>query len=285
MSSLFKELTDESFELEATAGTIQYGRRIGMPKAEVRRFVARYHHWFCRCREHLPQDLLSLFEAEYKGGLFNRVPKIKSFLDAPTAKKDYYYGEDPDGSWENPYSAFQQRLLMQRWILLHAEDRLCGNSPVEGQERPQVFVVHGHSEDYLRACTELLHRLRLRPVVLRNEPSQGRTIIEKFEDYSDVHFAVVLLTADDVGSIADREDKDWRYRARQNVIFELGFFIGRLGRNHVCALHQHDVEILSDYQGVVYTPLDDLGRWRLDLTREMRATGLPVLLSNIYGQS
>ncbi len=280
MSDIFEELTDESFELERIASTIQDGRRVGMRKEDRDVFIWRYHRWYDRCMSNLPQGLASTFKAEYSGGIFNRIPKIDRFLANPTLKKEYY-GGDPDDAWVNPYSAFAQRLLVQRTILLRAEDLRHGRVPPTGDERPRVFVVHGHDEYYLSFCTNVLHRLRLQPVVLRDEPNQGRTIIEKFEDYSDVRFAVVLLTGDDIGGV-NQPDENLQLRARQNVIFELGFFVGKLGRRHVCALHQRDVEILSDYQGVVYIRLDDLWRWPLKLARELRAAGLPVLMADVY---
>lgn len=285
MSDVFKELTDESFELERLASTIQDGRRIGMRKDDREAFAARYHRWYDRCMSNLPRELASAFKAEYTGGFFNRTPKIDSFLTKPTLKKEYYYGDDPDQTWANPYSAFAQRLLTQRLMLLHAEDLRYGRIPPSGGDRPRVFVVHGHDEYYLDFCTNVLHRLRLRPVVLRNEPSHGRTIIEKFVDYSDVRFAVVLLTGDDMGSARNQPDEDLQLRPRQNVVFEMGFFIGKLGRERVCALHQSGVDILSDYQGVVYIRLDDLWRWPLELARELRETGLPVLIADVYRQA
>lgn len=85
----------------------------------------------------------------------------------------------------------------------------------------------------------------------------------------------VLLTPDDLGTPKDRRD-DLKPRARQNVIFELGFFIGRLGRSKVCALVKGNVETPSDYDGVVYTELDDAGGWKTKLTQELKAAGLNI---------
>ena len=114
-----------------------------------------------------------------------------------------------------------------------------------------------------------LEQLELSPIILHEQPNQGRTIIEKFEEYSDVGFAVVLLTPDDVGGPAD-ESSTQRPRARQNVILELGFFLGKLGRERTCALLVDDVEIPSDYDGVLYIPMDDQDAWRFPLIRELK---------------
>jgi predicted nucleotide-binding protein len=141
----------------------------------------------------------------------------------------------------------------------------------------RIFLVHGHDEGTLHEIARFLERLGQDVVVLREQPNQGRTIIEKFEDYGDVGFAVVLLTPDDTGGPAGGEIKP---RARQNVVLELGYFLGRLGRMRVCALYRGDVEIPSDYSGVVYISIDQTGGWRLSLARELKAAGLPVDMNN-----
>jgi len=102
-----------------------------------------------------------------------------------------------------------------------------------------------------------------------------RTVIEKIERYAAVSFATVLLTPDDVGASAS-SPAQIRPRVRQNVILELGYFVGRLGRNRVCALHRGPLELPSDYLGVVYVPLDDGGGWRLQLAKELREAGFEI---------
>jgi predicted nucleotide-binding protein len=136
----------------------------------------------------------------------------------------------------------------------------------------KVFVVHGHDEAALQAVARFLEQLGLEAIILREQPDQGRTIIEKFEDCSDVGFAVVLLTPDDVvGSVAAPGSA---MRARQNVIFELGYFAGKLGRGRACLLRKGDVEIPSDLYGVIYSNLDGDDGWKLKLVRELKAAGL-----------
>jgi predicted nucleotide-binding protein len=143
-----------------------------------------------------------------------------------------------------------------------------------------VFIVHGHDVQARETVARFVERLDLKAVILHEQPNKGRTIIEKFEEYSAVPFALVLLTPDDVGS-AKNEIANQKGRARQNVVLELGFFVGKLGRNNVCALYKHGVEIPSDYQGVLYIEMDDAGAWQAKLVREMRAAGLSVDLNRI----
>ncbi|HET6332086.1 MAG TPA: nucleotide-binding protein, partial [Polyangiales bacterium] len=108
-------------------------------------------------------------------------------------------------------------------------------APLPGTRR--VFVVHGRDESAKEAVARFLAKLDLEPIILHEQPNQGRTVIEKFEGSADVDFAVVLLTPDDTGELADGSGEP-KPRARQNVIFELGYFVGRLGRSRVCALHK-----------------------------------------------
>ena len=122
--------------------------------------------------------------------------------------------------------------------------------------KKKVFVIHGHDGAARETVVRFLEKLNLEPEILHEQPNEGRTIIEKFEDYADVKFAVVLLTPDDVGAVGE-QNPELRPRARQNVVFEFGYFIGKLGREGVCALAKGDIEKPSDSDGVRYVPLDD----------------------------
>ncbi len=139
----------------------------------------------------------------------------------------------------------------------------------------RVFVIHGHNTSVKESVARFLEKLGLGVIILHEQPNKGNTIIEKFELHSDVAFAVALFTGDDEARTT-ASDAPLKKRARQNVLFEFGYFIGKLGRSRVCALREEDVEIPSDYQGVVYITLDGAGRWKMDLVRELKAVGLDV---------
>ncbi|THJ45662.1 nucleotide-binding protein [Burkholderia sp. LS-044] len=144
----------------------------------------------------------------------------------------------------------------------------------------RVFVVHGHDGEARETVARYLYALGFEPVILHEQANQGRTVIEKIEAESDVKFAVVLLTPDDVGrSVKEDELKP---RARQNVLLELGYFIGKLGRDKVCALKRGTVDIPSDFAGVVWENMDDGGGWRLALARELKAAGHEVDLNKAF---
>jgi len=147
----------------------------------------------------------------------------------------------------------------------------------------QIFIVHGHDGGVKHEVARLVERLDLQPIILHEQPNRGQTIIEKLEDYSEkleVGYAVIILTPDDVGGVAE-ETPRLKPRARQNVVFELGYFMGKLGRGRVCALHSEGVELPSDYDGVLYIKLDKFGAWKLELAKEIKAVGFDVDLNKI----
>jgi len=145
----------------------------------------------------------------------------------------------------------------------------------------KIFLVHGHDESARQTVARFLEKLGLEVVILSERPGSSNAMIEKLERYSDVAFAVVLLTPDDVGGENVASAKI-RPRARQNVILELGYFMGKLGREKVVALLKGDLERPSDYDGVNYVPMD--GTWQLNLAQELKAASLKVDLNRLIGE-
>jgi hypothetical protein len=134
----------------------------------------------------------------------------------------------------------------------HTTAFVCGAVSAENRN---VFIVHGHSDAHKHELAAFLRTLELQPVVLDEEDDLGMTIIEKFEYHaSDCAFAFVLMTPDDFAGGKSRPDSHWR--ARQNVIMELGWFMAHLGRERVVILYTGDLEIPSDILGVVYLRFD-----------------------------
>lgn len=149
------------------------------------------------------------------------------------------------------------------------------NSPIVAPTLTRkVFIVHGHDQAARESVARFLEKIGFEAVILHERPNKGRTIITKFrEEASEIGFAVVLLTPDDTGGAApELAAGRLQPRARQNVIFELGFFIGVLGPERVAALVKGDVERPSDFDGVVYISLDN-GAWKTELSRELEAAG------------
>lgn len=135
--------------------------------------------------------------------------------------------------------------------------------------RGGVFVVHGHNHAIRDEVVAVLTSEKLSVVVLSEEPHVGRSIIEKFEQESDVTFVVIVMTADDEGCL--RNAPKMAFRARQNVIFEYGYFIAKVGRHNVVALVEPGIELPSDILGVGYIQMTSDGRWQGELLKELRA--------------
>lgn len=142
----------------------------------------------------------------------------------------------------------------------------------------KVFIVHGHDEGARESVARLLATLGLDPIILHEQANRGMTVIEKVEANSEIGFAVVLLTPDDEGCAKGGSPEP---RARQNVLLELGYFIGRLGRDKVCTLMRGHVEIPSDFAGVLWETMDNGNGWKFALGRELRAAGHQIDLNKI----
>lgn len=179
-----------------------------------------------------------------------------------------------------PRCTFLESILEQLEIIPAPQGPVADQTPLQSPAGlTRVFLVHGHDVAARESVARFIEQLGLEVVVLHEQPSGGRTIIEKLEGNADVGFVLVLLTPDDLGRAV--ADTDLSPRARQNVILELGFFVGRLGRNRVCALHKGPLDLPSDILGVVFVELDSAGGWRLAVAKELRQAGLPADLNRV----
>ena len=143
----------------------------------------------------------------------------------------------------------------------------------------KVFIVHGKDSLATEKIARFIYRLKLEPIILQEQPNRSRTLMEKLESHSQVSYAVILFTPDDEGKMVS-EVTPLKPRARQNVIFELGYFVGLLGRDKVCALYSEGVDLPSDLDGVSWIPFNNSESWRLLLAREIKAAGLYIDLNN-----
>lgn len=150
---------------------------------------------------------------------------------------------------------------------------------ISKKESPKAFVVHGHQTGYREAVARLLEKLGIEPVILMEKPDQSMTVIEKLEEHADVPYSIVLMTPDDVGHPANAPEAA-KPRARQNVVLELGYFMGRLGRSNVAVLHAGNLELPSDMAGILYIPLENDG-WKLRLAGELKASGFDIDLNKL----
>jgi predicted nucleotide-binding protein len=142
-----------------------------------------------------------------------------------------------------------------------------------------VFIVHGSDTWRAESVARTVEQAAgCKTIILREMPNQGRTLIEKFEHNAGLaSYAIVVLTADDEGGRTGKPER--RLRGRQNVIFEMGYFFGRLGRERVSVLLDSGVEKPSDMDGIAYIPFDDAGAWKSELFREMHVAGFDIDVS------
>jgi predicted nucleotide-binding protein len=152
--------------------------------------------------------------------------------------------------------------------------------PTPEEQQDEVFIVHGHDLAARESVARFIEKIGAKSIVLDEQASRGRTIIEKFEQHANVKFAVVLLTPDDAVH-AVNDPNEIKYRARQNVVFEMGFFLGKLGRKGLCVLHKGNIEFPSDVSGIVYIELDSAHGWRISLARELKQAGVRIDLNRV----
>lgn len=153
-----------------------------------------------------------------------------------------------------------------------------------------IFIVHGHNEEMKQTVARVVTKLGLNPIILHEQANEGRTIIDKFETNAEnIQFAIILLSGDDLATsirnlegAKDEEIKSkLEKRARQNVVFEMGYFAGKLGRNRLFYLLQDGVAKPGDLDGLVYTPYDTVGAWKFSLVKELKACGYNVDANNV----
>ena len=156
-----------------------------------------------------------------------------------------------------------------------ATRQLAGSADRANDSLPsyEVFIVHGHDElNTLKLKDLLRERWDIETIILSSKPGRGRTLIEKFEQEAPkAGFAIVLFTPDDFVQVSDTN----YFQARPNVIFEIGWFYGRLGRDKVCILFKKGTSIPSDLDGINRIEFgDSVHEKALEIESELKAAGL-----------
>lgn len=193
----------------------------------------------------------------------------------PLTRKEHIMNEEKDYSQD-----------ITRQVIKLAEKELNKSSEefntqqiqqVEEIDNNKVFIVHGHDDFAKTEVEAFIRRIGLEPIIIHQQANRGQTIIEKIEAHSDVKFGIVLYTPCDLGAAkADATNDNFKPRARQNVVFEHGYLIGKIGRENVAALVKEEVETPNDISGVVYIKMDSYQRWHMDLAKELKSAGCNV---------
>lgn len=206
-------------------------------------------------------DDIGSWSGFFLGGRTSPAQEVKEFIDKFNAKVD------------------NLKKLVQKTDLLKSSEVEPVNQIGEIEfDKSQVFIVHGHDDLAKVETARFIEQLGFNSIILHEQASSGLTIIEKIENYSNVGFGIVLYTPCDIGAKKGHET-ELKYRARQNVVFEHGYLIGKIGRKNVAALVKGDVETPNDISGVVYISMDN--DWKLDLAKELRNSGYPVDMNKV----
>lgn len=146
----------------------------------------------------------------------------------------------------------------------------------------RVCVIHGQNDALKNAVSDYLQKLGLEPVVLHKQPSGERNIMEKIEILPEVDYAVVLLTDDDFVQTG-KSSRGGKALSR-NVLFELGYYIGRLGKSRVCALYKGHNKPPRDYEGISCLTISDNQVWRRLLGMELKEAGFEIKTDTDSGE-
>lgn len=145
------------------------------------------------------------------------------------------------------------------------------------RQKKKVFIVHGHDDSLKNEISAFLTNLELVPIILHEQANMGKTIIEKLEYYTDVDYAIILYTPCDIGG---KKDEEQNFRARQNVVFEHGFLMSKLGRNNISVIKKGNVELPNDITGTVY--VDGKSNWQSNLVKELKSAGFDIDVNNVF---
>ena len=220
------------------------------------------------------EDVFDFDNAEKK------IETCRKGLEATKRTFKIYLKEISKEMLENAQKSMRQQLReMQKE---RYEDGMPMNASQEvsmkkAKEYKKVFIVHGHDNGLKQEVARLVEKQGLEAIILSEQANRGKTIIEKFEEHSDVGAAICLFTGDDHGKAKDATSEN--LRARQNVVFEAGFFMGKLGRENVVLIANPDIEIPSDLKGFVYT---NEKSWQIDALKELKAIGYAIDLNKLF---
>lgn len=184
--------------------------------------------------------------------------------------------------WHKPYVRGLEttKKEFERYIGDFEDESTNSNMKEKQSPNNKVFIVHGHDGELKEKVARRLEQQGIEAIILSEQANRGRTIIEKLEAYSDVHVAIILFTQDDIGRVKEEEKENEKYRARQNVVFEAGYFMGYLGRENIIMIADENVEIPGDLSVMVYTNRDN---WELEMLKELNAAGMKIDMNKLLG--
>lgn len=248
-------------------------------EAAQNEFLAKYDRWHERNKE--------IYRSSFAS------PYSIYFHDYETCAGNHIFIDDIIKVSKEDIGRFMNQMQtdIERLDLIKCDVQEVAVAAIEPKKLSQeIFIVHGHNEEMKQTVARVVSQLGLTPIILHEQANGGRTIIEKFESNAEaINFAIILLSADDLAAsvrdlngVMDEEVRQHlELRARQNVVFEMGYFAGKLGRANVFFLLQDGVTKPGDLDGIVYTAYDVSRAWRFELVKELKNAGYKVSADQI----
>ena len=228
--------------------------------------------------------------AKYASGTYSRpTPEMQAWIAETEDFLINYYGKDSapwriferferkylDGYSEDTFLKQKDIIVSALTACLRIQPKNTSKKHIKTKELDlsKVFIVHGHDNLLKEEVARFIEKLGLTAIILHEQASSGNTIIEKIEEHSNVGFGIVLYTPCDLGG-KNEKNPNFHQRARQNVVFEHGFLIGKIGRENICALVKGNIEKPNDISGVIY--LQTVKEWKISLAKELRNSGYNI---------
>ncbi|MCR6790245.1 nucleotide-binding protein [Bacillus cereus] len=209
------------------------------------------------------------------------IKSIVNLIDSQTPSNVAWFVTKEDAFVDDVYTQdVTTEIIKEAKVRMQEPLKLSASPSSTEIDNKKVFIVHGHDESVKIAVARFLERLDLQPIILHEQASGGTTIIEKIENNTDVGFGIVLYTPCDLGKA--KNDDELQIRARQNVIFEHGYLIAKLGRSNVCALVKDNIEKPNDISGVVYVNYDSGTSWHMELFKELKNAGYDLDANKLF---
>ncbi len=209
------------------------------------------------------------------------IKTIVDIIDANTPETIAWFVTKEDAFVDDEYTQdVTTEIIKEAKVRMQEPLKLSASPSSTEIDNKKVFIVHGHDESVKISVARFLERLDLKPIILHEQASGGSTIIEKIENNTDVGFGIVLYTPCDIGKA--KNDDELQIRARQNVVFEHGYLIAKLGRSNVCALVKDNIEKPNDISGVVYVNHDSGTGWHMELFKELKNAGYELDANKLF---
>ena len=209
-----------------------------------------------------------------------KIEKIRDYLQDKVAKNVFYFYTNDIALENNICGKNIVSDLIKKSELLRIKEKKSEKKSEIIPQNNKIFIVHGHDDGMKTEVARFVEQIGLKPIVLHEQASKGKTIIEKIDEYTNVRYGIVLYSPCDKGK--SNKEEVYKDRARQNVVFEHGYLIGKLGKDNVTALNKGNIETPSDIGGVIYIAFDNHEGWKMKIVKELKANGFEIDLNKLF---